>query len=330
MALVYGLVIGSFLNVVIWRLPRGGSIASPTWSYCPRCEHRLGAIDLVPVLSFLFLRARCRYCKTPISWRYPAIELLTGLLFLAVTWRFIGQWEMAVFACLFVALLLCVFFIDLEHFIIPDGLSVLMALLGFIHNAIAFAMGRAGQWTRFGTLSVPMSLAGFFGYGAALYGIGLLAYVWITARVDKRQSAGRAAALYIRDNATDWLYVSASSLAVVVPPLRAWVNTHFGAPEPLAGFTAAEIEDDEDAGGMGGGDGKLAAAIGANLGLALALESGMFAIFLGAFSGAIVLAQQRRALGERTAIPFGPAMAAGALLALLFGRAALDWYLSRF
>ena len=77
-AALFGLNVGSFLNVVIWRLPRGGSLSEPTWSYCPRCEHRLGALDLVPVLSFLALRARCRYCGSPISWRYPGIELLTG------------------------------------------------------------------------------------------------------------------------------------------------------------------------------------------------------------------------------------------------------------
>src|SRR5579883_523174 len=96
-ALAYGICIGSFLNVVIWRLPRGGSIASPKWSYCPRCEQRLTAMDLIPVLSFLALRARCRYCKAPISWRYPAIELLTGLLFVAVVWRFGAVWWDSIF-----------------------------------------------------------------------------------------------------------------------------------------------------------------------------------------------------------------------------------------
>ena len=99
-----------------------------------------------------------------------------------------------------------------------------------------------------------------------------------------------------------------------------------GKKPPLEGFTAEEIEADEDAGGMGGGDGKLAAAIGANLGLALALGSLGFAIFLGAFAGVIVLVRARRRLGERIPIPFGPAMAAGALLALFYGQPLAAWY----
>ena len=316
---LYGVAIGSFLNVVIWRLPRGQSIAEPTWSYCPRCEHRLGAFDLFPVLSFLGLGAKCRYCRQPISWRYPGVELLTGALFLAVTWyawQSGGQWYDAVSGCLFAAILVCVFFIDLEHFIIPDGLSVLGALLGLAHGLIA------GTFTD--------SVLGLLGYAAVIYLIGLLSYVYLVAILDKRLSAGRAAASYLRENAEDWLYVGASSLAVVVPPLRSRVEARWGTPAPLEGFTSEEIEADEDAGGMGGGDGKLAAAIGANLGLSLALGSLGFAIFLGALAGLVVIARQRRRLGDRVPIPFGPAMAAGALLALFYGHALAAWYTGTF
>ncbi len=324
-AFVYGIAIGSFLNVVIWRLPRGGSVASPTWSYCPRCEHRLGTWDLVPVLSFLALRARCRYCGNGISWRYPGIELLTGVLFALVAWRFAGEWEAVLFPCLFTAILICVFFIDLEHFVIPDGLNVLGALIGFVHNAVAIGLHRPGQWTSLGGFALPSSVAGFVGYAAAIYLVGLLSYVYLTVFADKRLSVGRASWDYVRENAHDWAYLGVYYLGVVVPPLRRFVEP----PEPLQGATAEEIESDEDAGGMGGGDGKLAAAIGANLGLGLALESWLFAIFLGAFAGLIVLSRRRRVIGERTAIPFGPAMVTGALLALFVGGRLWDWYVSR-
>ena len=316
---VYGLAIGSFLNVVIWRLPRGGSISTPTWSYCPRCEHRLGALDLFPVVSFLALGAKCRYCKNPISWRYPGVELLTGALFAVIayyTWQSFGQWYDAVLYCLFAALLVCVFFIDLEHFVIPDGLSVLGILLGLAHGVVA------------GTLRD--SVAGLFGYAAVIYLIGLLSYVYLVAVLDKRMGAGKAAGSYLRENAEDWVYVAASSLAVVLPPLKPRVEARWGTAEPLEGYTAEEIEADEDAGGMGGGDGKLAAAIGANLGLSLALGSLGFAIFVGAFAGLIVIARQRRRLGERVPIPFGPAMALGALLALFYGHALASWYTQKF
>ena len=324
-ALLYGLAIGSFLNVVIWRLPRGGSIAEPTWSFCPRCEHRLGAFDLFPVFSFLLLRARCRYCHEPISWRYPGVELLTGLLFGGVAAHafLTGQfWYDAVFDCAFTAILICVFFIDLEHFVIPDGLSVLGVLIGFAHAGVAAFYGRAG--------ALLESLYGFLGFSGLIIFIGLVSYVVLVALADKRMSVGRAAWEYLRGTVWDWAYVACWSVGVVLPPVRRWVDKTFGAPEPLEGFTQAEIEQDEDAGGMGGGDGKLAAAIGANLGLGLALGSFVFAIFLGAVPGLILMLRQRRRLGQRTPIPFGPAMAAGALLALCFGHPLAVWYVARY
>ena len=319
MAAAYGICIGSFLNVVIWRLPRGGSIASPTWSYCPRCEHRLGALDLVPVLSFLLLRARCRYCHQPISWRYPGVEALTGLLFAVVTWyiwQADGQWYDAVFYCLFTALLICIFFIDLEHFVIDDGLCVLGILLGLAHGLVAGTFGDA--------------MAGLFGYAAVIYGIGLLSYVFLVSLMDKRMGVGQAAGSYLRDNAEDWAYNSLYYVGTLIPPVRRWVEGRWGAKAPLEGFTGQEIEEDEDAGGMGSGDGKLAALIGANIGLSLALGSLFFAIAAGAAAGMVLLVRQKRRLGERVAMPFGPSMAIGALLALFYGHAVAAWYVGKY
>jgi len=323
-AALYGVSIGSFLNVVIWRLPRGGSIATPVWSYCPRCEHRLGTWDLVPVVSFLALGAKCRYCRQPISWRYPSVELLTGTLFAAVAWYTYqagGAWYDAAFYCAFTAILLCVFFIDLEHFVIPDGLSVLGIALGLAHGLVN---------SLFSNFSAPGplqdSLAGLAGYAFVIYLIGLLSYVYLVSVLDKRKPAGRAAGEYLRENAADWAYVSAYYGGAVAPPLRRWAVARWGEEAPLEGFTSEEIEADEDAGGMGGGDGKLAAAIGANLGLGLALGSFGFAIFAGFLAGMVVLVRQRRQLGERVPIPFGPAMAAGALLALFYGHTLAAWY----
>ena len=77
---ILGLLIGSFLNVVIWRVPRGESVVRPP-SHCPHCDHRLAPLDNIPLLSWLALRGRCRYCGGPISARYPAVELTTGVLF---------------------------------------------------------------------------------------------------------------------------------------------------------------------------------------------------------------------------------------------------------
>ncbi|HEX4392385.1 MAG TPA: prepilin peptidase [Mycobacterium sp.] len=85
---VVGLLIGSFLNVVVYRVPNGMSIVSPP-SACPNCGRHIRGFDNVPVLSWLFLRGKCRDCREPISWRYPAVELGTAVLFLAVAWRFL-------------------------------------------------------------------------------------------------------------------------------------------------------------------------------------------------------------------------------------------------
>src|SRR5579862_6140121 len=91
---LFGICFGSFLNVVIWRLPRKGtpeapqSLMEPTWSYCPNCNHSLNAKDLVPLFSDLWLRRRCHYCEKPISSRYFWVELLTGVLFVVMYFRY--------------------------------------------------------------------------------------------------------------------------------------------------------------------------------------------------------------------------------------------------
>ncbi|MGO8673064.1 MAG: prepilin peptidase [Capsulimonadaceae bacterium] len=318
-AFIFGITIGSFLNVVIWRLPRGGSICVPVWSYCPRCEHRLVAADLVPVLSFLALGCRCRYCREPISWRYPAIELLTALLFMAVAWKF-GPTLDTIFYCLFVAVLVCVFFIDLEHFIIPDGLNATAVLLGITHNVVQICRGQPGQFARVGAWHVPASLAGLALYAGIIYTIGLLSYVWLSPRP---RGALRAAWEYVCDNVVDWILIALTYLSYIIPPLRKFVPE----PEPLEGCTAEEIESDDEAGGMGGGDGKLAAGIGAMLFPVSAVMSLFLALIIGAITGLPVLLRRGRASG-RTPVPFGPSMAAAAFLVLLFAGQFMRMYVS--
>jgi leader peptidase (prepilin peptidase) / N-methyltransferase len=132
---VFGLLIGSFLNVCIYRIPRGESIVFPP-SHCTNCGTGLKAIDLVPVLSFIFLKARCRSCGEKISFRYPAIELLTALIFSAVFYKYGLSIDFLVFSFL-ISILIAVFFIDIDHRIIPDEL-VLTGLSGgallFLYN----------------------------------------------------------------------------------------------------------------------------------------------------------------------------------------------------
>lgn len=122
LALAFGLVIGSFLNVVIHRVPLGLSVAFPP-SHCPRCEARIRPWDNIPVLAYLWLRGRCRSCGAGISLRYPSVELATGLIFAAIGWRF-GASLLTPLYCLFSAALVAAAMIDYDHQIIPDSISL--------------------------------------------------------------------------------------------------------------------------------------------------------------------------------------------------------------
>jgi leader peptidase (prepilin peptidase)/N-methyltransferase len=118
---VFGAIIGSFLNVVIHRLPRDESIVFPN-SRCPSCGAAIAAYDNIPVLSYLVLRGRCRSCSAAISFRYPAVELLTALLYIAVTWRD-GFTAVLPFDLLFVSAVLALVFIDAEHMLLPNAIT---------------------------------------------------------------------------------------------------------------------------------------------------------------------------------------------------------------
>jgi leader peptidase (prepilin peptidase) / N-methyltransferase len=118
---VFGAIIGSFLNVVIHRLPREQSIVFPN-SRCPSCGAAIAAYDNIPILSYIVLRGRCRSCQASISARYPAIELLTALLYVAFTWRD-GFNAVLPFDLLFVSALIALIFIDAEHMLLPNKIT---------------------------------------------------------------------------------------------------------------------------------------------------------------------------------------------------------------
>lgn len=129
---VLGVCVGSFLNVVIYRVPLNMSLAKPD-SHCPNCKNKLKWFDNVPVLSYLILGGKCRHCKQPISFRYPAVELLNMLAWIVSVWLF---WDVSIPFTLITAfastLLICVFFIDLDHMLIFDRFNVLLLILGVL------------------------------------------------------------------------------------------------------------------------------------------------------------------------------------------------------
>jgi len=118
---VLGAIIGSFLNVVIHRLPREQSIVFPN-SKCPKCRKAIKAYDNIPILSYLILRGRCRHCGADISSRYPAVEALTAILFAAVTWHDGLSFALA-FDLAFAAAMVALIFIDAEHMILPNAIT---------------------------------------------------------------------------------------------------------------------------------------------------------------------------------------------------------------
>lgn len=153
LVLMYGLIIGSFINVVIYRLPRGESIVSPP-SHCTSCGKRLAWWQLVPVLSYLFLRGRCFNCGERVSIRYPLIELIFGLAYLYL-FQVFGLTVEFVSAVFLFSVLFAGSVIDLEHRIIPDKLN----LAGAIGGVILTLLGKPG---------VIDSLAGFFAGGGLM------------------------------------------------------------------------------------------------------------------------------------------------------------------
>ncbi len=156
---IFGLILGSFLNVVIYRTEQGKSFVFGR-SYCPKCKKTLAWYDNLPLLSFIVLRGRCRRCRKPISWQYPAVELATALIFLAVYWRFGWSVDFAAVA-VFSAFLLLIFIYDAKHYLILDIFVLPALLIAFLFNF--------GRGLGLVNLLVASALgAGFFGLQYAI------------------------------------------------------------------------------------------------------------------------------------------------------------------
>lgn len=167
LAFIFGAAIGSFLNVCIFRIPAKESIVKPL-SQCPHCHHPIRIYDNIPIISFIILRARCRDCEGKISWQYPLVELITGILSLLLFMKFGPTLNFLVFF-IFTAVLLVISFIDLEHQIIPDILS----LPGIPVFSLAAIFIVKVPWHEV--------LIGLLAGGGILFAIAFV-YEWITKR----------------------------------------------------------------------------------------------------------------------------------------------------
>lgn len=243
-ALLVGILVGSFLNVAIHRLPRQESLVWPG-SHCPACGAALSALENVPLLSYLFLRGRCRRCGVPIAARYPIVEAVNGLTYGVIVWYFGLGWQSVIYAALFSALLV-ISYIDLDHQIIPDvitlpgiGVGVLAAVtvlpLGFLDSVLGLLLG-----------------------GGVLFGL-------------------------------------------------AWISPYLFGKE-----------------GMGGGDIKLLAMIGAFLGWKPVVLTMLIGAIVGALVGVTLIAF--KVLRRDQYLPFGPFLALGAIISMFFHEELFSWY----
>ncbi|KAF0223284.1 MAG: leader peptidase (prepilin peptidase) / N-methyltransferase [Erysipelotrichaceae bacterium] len=163
---IFGTIIGSFLNVLIYRIPLKLDFVKGH-SFCPHCHHGLSALDLFPVFSFLFLKGKCRYCGEKISWRYPLIELLTGILFALSYLRFGNTW-MSLIGMALAADLVVLSMIDIDTMEFDDGFSifiVILAILAFVIHPSNLMFVLLGMFV----ISIPMYILAVLtgGFGGA-------------------------------------------------------------------------------------------------------------------------------------------------------------------
>ena len=158
---LFGLVMGSFLNCIIYRLQTGEGFLKGR-SFCPHCRHALSWQDLIPVFSFLILKGRCRYCQKPISWQYPLVELATGIIFLLIVWNLefgicleFGIWNL-LFYLLISCFLIIIFVYDLKHYIIPDAVIYPAIAIAFLYQL--FRMLNFVNWNLFGIWNVESGI----------------------------------------------------------------------------------------------------------------------------------------------------------------------------
>lgn len=166
MSAILGLCVGSFLNVVIYRVPNGMSIALPP-SHCPQCDYRLKWYDNIPVVSYILLGGKCRNCKQHISFRYTVVELLNMVLWTLLALQLYDNLLYLAVCCVAASMLVVVAFVDLEHMYIPDRFQLTLLVAGIV---AIFADPSIVWWERLVGLGVGAALFGLF------YGVSFIVY----------------------------------------------------------------------------------------------------------------------------------------------------------
>jgi len=339
---VFGCVVGSFLNVCIYRMPIGQSIVSPP-SHCPDCNYSIPWFLNIPVVTWLYLRGRCANCGAPISPRYFLVELLTGGLFL-VCWLAFGMQSVliALIFCLFLAGLTVATFIDFEHFIIPDEITYGGMAVGFL---LSIAVPRLHGTTSF-IASARESLLGLVVGAGLIYGIlrmGKLMFgrqrialpaetriVFTETSVhlpDKDIPFGdlfyrRSDVIRLHARTLELVDRCYRNVLVQLSPATLRIGDEEINPETVPHMEAvcAEVEFPREA--MGLGDVKFMAAIGAFLGWRAVIFSLMVSSMVGAVVGITLILMRRREWSAR--LPYGPYIALAAAIWVFRGQELWD------
>jgi leader peptidase (prepilin peptidase)/N-methyltransferase len=351
-AFILGAVVGSFLNVCIYRLPLGLSVNEPKRSFCPHCKHQIPWWQNIPLFSWVLLRGKCANCKAPISFRYLGVELLTAMLFLAAwhkAWDS-GQWQLAFPLWVLLGLMIVATFIDFEHFIIPDEITWggvaagMLASLAFpeMMGADAHLMGlvwsAAGAAAGYATLWLVVEL-GKKAFGKKRVDLAKPeAFTWTRHGDDADLDAG--------GNKMKWseIFSRPSDILVIrVTETRVGEKTY---AETTLSFHYDRLRVDADEyeldkldqisgtvtgmviprEAMGGGDVKFIAAIGAFLGLQAVFFCIVAGSIIGAVIGLLMILIRRREWSAL--IPFGPYLALGAVIWIFYGPLLVEAYLN--
>ena len=336
--LALGCIVGSFLNVCIYRMPLELSIVSPP-SHCPHCKYSIPFYLNVPLLTWLSLRGRCKNCGATISPRYFAVELLTGVLFLACWLAFGDQSPGAALTyAVFLAGLIVATFIDFEHFIIPDEITLGGAVVGFMLSffvpelhattdaGISLARSAAGIAVGAGVVYAVLRL------GKILFGrqkISLPAETKIifteTAVVLPDQEIPYEEIFYrqtdtiiLQARTVELIDRSYANITVRLSPTKLQIGDEVIAPETVPHLEAVGTEITVPREAMGLGDVKFMAAIGAFTGWQGALFALMASSIIGATVGISLILLGKRAWSSR--LPYGPYLALAAAIWIFGGR----------
>lgn len=327
---VLGAVIGSFLNVVIYRMPRAIPLGKPSRSFCPKCRHSLGVPDLFPLLSWLFAGRRCRYCHQPVASRYFWVELFNALIWAGIWYEVLvvaapGDPVLALGKAaaysLAASALVAIIFVDIELYLIPDQINAFILFVGIAFNMLLYAQGSPAATT----WGIPSSLAGWSTGVGVLWGIALLGRIAFRKDAmghgDIKMARGIGALLF-------------PAMAAISFGLAVFLGAVIGIAQVAFRKRAPGLEEE----GEDPGPESIGSLLKCGVGYILCLD--VVGLFWPKFYRAYFNEDPfeppedlETFEADRTMIPFGPYLALGAILAVIFERqlmGAVESYLRMF